>query len=302
MRHWDRRLLTQEGDRELMTRHETQERCPEILITNYSMLEFMLMRPIERPIFRQTRDWLRADTANELILVLDEAHMYRGAGGAEVALLLRRLLSRLDVSRERVRFILTSASLGSGDEATQAITQFGRDLTGLSDDSPRDFEVVRGTREARQGDRDASGNEASALHEFDLAAFEQHAMNPEAARNAVKGLSAALGWPEPSAGGDLQDFLFERLTGFGQQSGLSIPSPALRPLCPNCSAIFLAALHLQNAQRHQLLHLPPSHAAGETNVSFCRRDCICSFAAFRPCLHVWMSIVTTHANAMRNLF
>ena len=39
MRHWDRRLLTQEGDRELMTRHETQERCPEILITNYSMLE-----------------------------------------------------------------------------------------------------------------------------------------------------------------------------------------------------------------------------------------------------------------------
>ena len=59
--------------------------------------------------------------------------MYRGAGGAEVALLLRRLLSRLDVSRERVRFILTSASLGSGDKATQAITQFGRDLTGLSE-------------------------------------------------------------------------------------------------------------------------------------------------------------------------
>jgi ATP-dependent helicase YprA (DUF1998 family) len=45
-RHWDRRLLTQPGDRELLTRHETQNHCPDILITNYSMLEYMLMRPI----------------------------------------------------------------------------------------------------------------------------------------------------------------------------------------------------------------------------------------------------------------
>ena len=52
-RHWNKRLLTQPGDRELMTRHETQLRCPELLITNYSMLEYMLMRPIERPIFQQ---------------------------------------------------------------------------------------------------------------------------------------------------------------------------------------------------------------------------------------------------------
>ena len=64
MRHWDRRLLTQAADRELLTRHETQTWCPDILITNYSMLEYMLMRPIERPIFSQTRDWLRADPRN----------------------------------------------------------------------------------------------------------------------------------------------------------------------------------------------------------------------------------------------
>jgi ATP-dependent helicase YprA (DUF1998 family) len=134
-----------------MTRHETQTRCSEILITNYSMLEYMLMRPIERPLFQQTRAWHHADPANELIIVLDEAHMYRGAGGAEVALLLRRLLSRLDIPRERVRFILTSASLGTDEEATRAVTQFGRDLTGLSDNSTREFEVVRGTREARVG-------------------------------------------------------------------------------------------------------------------------------------------------------
>ena len=76
-RHWERRLLTQNEDRELMTRHETQARCPEILITNYSMLEYMLMRPIERPLFQQTRDWLRVDPANEISIVLDAAHMSR---------------------------------------------------------------------------------------------------------------------------------------------------------------------------------------------------------------------------------
>lgn len=39
-RNWDRRLLTQPGDRELMTRHEIQARCPDLLITNYSTLEY----------------------------------------------------------------------------------------------------------------------------------------------------------------------------------------------------------------------------------------------------------------------
>ncbi len=51
-----------------------QVRCPELLITNYSMLEYMLMRPIERDIFEQTKDWLKSDVRNEFILVLDEAH------------------------------------------------------------------------------------------------------------------------------------------------------------------------------------------------------------------------------------
>jgi hypothetical protein len=213
-RHWEKRLLTQAGDREMMTRHETQARCPEILITNYSMLEYMLMRPIERAIFQQTRDWLRADPANELILVLDEAHLYRGAGGAEVALLLRRLLSRLDVPRDRVRFILTSASLGTGDEA-RAITQFGRDLTGLPDESARSFEVVRGTREVRGGERAGTPAEAQAFHAFDLSAFEKHATDPATARRAVTGLCQALGWNTPSGDSDLADFLFESLTGFG---------------------------------------------------------------------------------------
>ncbi len=232
LRNWKNRLFTQDNDRELMTRHETQARCPELLVTNYSMLEYMLMRPIERPIFQQTREWLQADQDNELILVLDEAHMYRGAGGAEVALLLRRLLSRLNVSRSRVRFILTSASLGNDTEATRSILQFGRDLTGLAEDSPRTFEVVRGTREERHGERQGTEDEARAFHVFDNARFERHATDEAGARTAVSELAADLKWPTLADGDDLADYLFTNLTGFGPAerliqlvSGRAMPLP-----------------------------------------------------------------------------
>lgn len=215
MRHWERRLLTQPADRELLTRHETQNWCPDILITNYSMLEYMLMRPIERPIFGQTRDWLRADPRNELILVLDEAHMYRGAGGAEVALLLRRLAARLDVSRERVRYILTSASLGEGETARRAVTEFACDLTGLSRDSGREFALITGEREHRQGQQTGDGAMATALASFDLASFLMHATDAKTARISVAALAERLGWPTLPNERDLADYLYEVLSGFG---------------------------------------------------------------------------------------
>lgn len=234
--HWDRRLITQPGDRELMTRNETQLACPDILITNYSMLEYMLMRPIERRIFQDTKDWLHADDANELILVLDEAHMYRGAGGAEVALLIRRLLARLEVPRERVRFILTSASLGQGAAAEAAIEAFARNLTGLSRQSTRSFSVVTGTREQRRGSGMPGDRETEMLAVFDLTAFEQYAIHPTSARDAVAALGAGLGWPEPpAASDDLPDYLFSRLTGF----------PVLERLIELVSGKAVALEHLQ---------------------------------------------------------
>jgi ATP-dependent helicase YprA (DUF1998 family) len=215
MRHWDRRLLTQAADRELLTRHETQNWCPDILITNYSMLEYMLMRPIERPIFGQTREWLCSDLRNELIVVLDEAHMYRGAGGAEVALLLRRLSARLDVPRERVRYILTSASLGEGDDAMHAINEFACDLTGLARDSGRKFALVTGERERRAEQSPGDSRISAALASFDLKAFQLHAADRECARMAVVQLASHLAWPKLDLDRDLADYLYEFLSGFG---------------------------------------------------------------------------------------
>src|SRR5256885_1941484 len=118
---------------------------PDILVTNYSMLEYMLMRPFERPIFDETRQWLQCD-GNSLILVLDEAHMYRGAKGAEVAFLLRRLRARLGIHDrpEKLRVIATSASLGSDVAALENVKRFAADLTGKD---PAEFDAIVGQRE-----------------------------------------------------------------------------------------------------------------------------------------------------------
>jgi len=214
--NWDLRLKTQPFDRELLTRHEMQEECPDLLITNYSMLEYMLMRPIERSIFHSTRDWLESHPDNQLILVLDEAHMYRGAAGAEVALLIRRFRARLGIPRERMRCILTSASLGEGAEAEQAILKFARELTGLSETSPRKFFLIKGEKERRSGHRLGTAAEAAALAKFDLGAFHQFETDRSVAIRAVQTLAADLGWsPFDGRPDDLDQYLFDQLTGFG---------------------------------------------------------------------------------------
>ena len=53
--------VTNDKDAELITRQEMQQLCPEILITNYSMLEYMLIRPRENKLWDDTRQWLSLD-------------------------------------------------------------------------------------------------------------------------------------------------------------------------------------------------------------------------------------------------
>lgn len=219
--NWKDRLKTQPKDTELLMRHEIQAQCPDILITNYSMLEYMLLRPIERSIFKQTKAWLDSDERNHLILVLDEAHMYRGAAGAEVALLIRRLRARLGIPRERMRCILTSASLGRGEEAKKAVLKFAQDLTGLSFKSNHSIELILGEAEKREGARKGRVDEASALSHFDLGAFQRYALDKASATDAVGQLANRLGWSgfetDPEK---LPQELFNRMTKWGPAEAL----------------------------------------------------------------------------------
>lgn len=179
-------------DSELFSRQEMQAVCPDLLVTNYSMLEYMMLRPIERSIFEQTAQWLASSPENRFIVVLDEAHMYRGSGGAEVAYLLRRLHSRLGAARNRVRYILTSASLGQSAEAHRRVKLFAADLTGL-ERSSRSFNLITGEVNKKPGDRPATASEARALAEYDFTTLHNIYESISPAEEALRHLLTKFG-------------------------------------------------------------------------------------------------------------
>lgn len=106
-------------DNELLSRDDMQHSPPHILITNYSMLEYMLLRPNDDLVFTN---------AQLKFIVLDEAHTYKGAMGIETAMLMRRFIARV-APIIKPQFILTSATLGAPDE-DEKITDFAKTLCG----------------------------------------------------------------------------------------------------------------------------------------------------------------------------
>lgn len=115
---------------EMVTRWDMVAAPPDILVTNYSMLNVMLMRETEQPIFHATRDWLASDPSHEVTLVVDELHLYRGTQGAEVAMIVRNLCDRLGLGPDspQLNIVATSASLDS-DRAAYLERFFGIDKT-----------------------------------------------------------------------------------------------------------------------------------------------------------------------------
>ena len=115
---------------EMIFRDEMRDAPPHILLTNYSMLEYLLIRPDDSPLFDDGRGkrWQ--------FIVLDEAHQYRGAKGMEMGMLLRRLKQRLRDGgrRDPFRCIATSATLSSGksDADRHAVAGFANELFGES--------------------------------------------------------------------------------------------------------------------------------------------------------------------------
>jgi hypothetical protein len=111
---------------ELVFRAQMRDAPPDILLTNYSMLEYLLTRPADNPLFGEgnARDWA--------FIVLDEAHQYRGANGIEMALLVRRLRDRLREGGcdNDIRCIATSATLGRGDKDRADVAAFAESLFG----------------------------------------------------------------------------------------------------------------------------------------------------------------------------
>ena len=198
-----KRCVTLPADPELVTRHEVQEAPPDVLVTNYSMLEYMLMRPLERPIFDHTREWLKANPDERFLLVIDEAHLYRGAGGAEVALLIRRLRMRLGIPPERLQVICTSASFKDPDYAMQ----FGAQLTGKD---VKEFRKVQGDLNLRPGESPGTDADVKALASVNLQRFYE--ADSDAARLAE--VKPFLKYRDIASPSELQRSLYDALVSF----------------------------------------------------------------------------------------
>ncbi|GAB3559045.1 ATP-dependent helicase YprA (DUF1998 family)/rubrerythrin [Actinopolyspora lacussalsi] len=108
---------------ELLSREEMRAAPPHLLLTNYAMLEYLLLRPQDTELFANT------DSSHWRFVVVDEAHVYDGAKGSELAMLLRRLRDRVGVTEEP-RAIATSATVGADRDPT-AVTDFATRLFGL---------------------------------------------------------------------------------------------------------------------------------------------------------------------------
>ncbi len=111
----------------ITNRHALHDNPPDILLTNYKMLDFLLIRAADAPLWAQQKpDTLR-------YLVVDELHTFDGAQGTDLACLIRRLKGRLDIPPEQLLCVGTSATLGDdkeSDEGTDHLLEFASDVFG----------------------------------------------------------------------------------------------------------------------------------------------------------------------------
>ncbi|MBS7701437.1 MULTISPECIES: DEAD/DEAH box helicase [unclassified Chelatococcus] len=121
---------------EVIDRERLRASPPPLLVTNITMLEYMLARAEDRPIIDASQGKLKW-------IVLDEAHSLVGAAAAEIALLLRRVMLAFSVKPEEVRFVATSATIGSGENVRQQLQRFLADVAGIPDDR---VHVIEGRR------------------------------------------------------------------------------------------------------------------------------------------------------------
>lgn len=110
---------------EVPDRQRLRAQPPQILVTNPTMLEYMLVRADDAPILDASQGRLRW-------IVIDEAHTYLGSQAAELTLLLRRTMHAFGCARGSVRIVATSATIGDGSSESQdRLQRFLADLAGV---------------------------------------------------------------------------------------------------------------------------------------------------------------------------
>lgn len=122
---------------EVLSREKMREEPAPILVTNGTMLEYMMVRQVDAPIIQKSK----AEKSLRWI-VLDEAHTYVGSQAAELALQLRRVMTAFGVTPDDVRFVATSATI-AGSDAEKQLKKFLSELSGVPQER---IDVLGGSR------------------------------------------------------------------------------------------------------------------------------------------------------------
>lgn len=147
-------------ENELLCRDTMRDTPPHILITNYAMLEYLLLRPEDHIFFdNEAETWK--------YLILDEAHTYDGATGIELGMLIRRLKER--VQAPSLSCMATSATIGGGRDDFPDIAEFASSLFGepfdWKDGDTGRQDVVAATRRGVDRNRATWGRGSAALYQ-----------------------------------------------------------------------------------------------------------------------------------------
>lgn len=156
---------------EVLSRETMREKPAPILVTNGTMLEYMMVRQVDSPILQISKQ-----KKSLRWIILDEAHTYIGSQAAELALQLRRVMTSFGVTPNDVRFVATSATI-AGDDAAEQLKQFLSDLSGVPTSQ---IDVLGGRRVVPSLGK--SKNKAKSLDEFEsmpIVNLDQPDVHPE---------------------------------------------------------------------------------------------------------------------------
>lgn len=118
----DETLPNEITTRDLIRDTQNNGTRPEILLTNPSMLEYILVRQKDQQMLQESSGRLRW-------IIIDEAHSYSGSAAVELAYQIKRILDAFGESANDVRFACTSATMG-GENGSQSLTEFISSITG----------------------------------------------------------------------------------------------------------------------------------------------------------------------------
>lgn len=121
------------------TRHMVRKCPPNILLTNPTMLEYILLRGTDAKLINAGKKSLRW-------VAIDETHSYTGAGAAELAMLLRRVLLAFNVDAHDVHFATSSATFGNGEDKEKDERELKEFIAGITGIAPNQVEAVGGVR------------------------------------------------------------------------------------------------------------------------------------------------------------